>query len=520
MFASALTAIALAATPISPDALAQARVADLSHTPEVASFRERYVAKRRGRGTNAGANALGAGGPISSGMTVSDIGRLTVMRDATHGSWENGDGIDDVFEGTEDTITAFFEAHPDSNVDFVVIIQDWTNIAFPGAFYMPLQNDTTGIGYAHTSQSELFDDDPTTPIDGMLWLNGYAFLISPAFENGRILWGQELGHRWGAFVNVDTGGGLDDTVLGRQAAHWSWYLDSDWSWMEGNDWTDNLDGTWTTNMASYDPEAPRLSPLDLYLMGLVGTADVPSFTLLVPDNPGLFGAGDPPAAWATGAGNTTITATPRTLTVQDVIAAEGPRVPSHLDSQKDFDVAIVYALRRDDRIDAQKLAAMETLLDAFEDQWSVDTGDRATVSFGVAGTANAPPSLAAIAGPLTVKAGKRATFDASAATDPEGQALSYFWRWDAEDDDVDFEAGDASQGHTFSREGPRTIEVSVRDANGAETIVALEIEVTEGSGGSGCGCALDPSGRRTGPATFALAALSILLSASRRRYTS
>ena len=121
----AAAAVVLLATPPMPR---NAREADLSHSPEVLRFQEDLRARRK----NATPHALGAS--PSTGMTVSDIGRVTVMRDATRDSWESGTGIDDVFSGTEDSVTAFFEAHPDSDVDFVVIIQDWINTAFPGAF--------------------------------------------------------------------------------------------------------------------------------------------------------------------------------------------------------------------------------------------------------------------------------------------------------------------------------------------------------------------------------------------------
>lgn len=496
-----LTVAALVLSLATPPAPTNVRDADLSHTPEVARFREDLRRKK----ASAVPHALGAS--PSTGMTVSDIGRVTVMRDATRDSWEGGNGIDDVFSGTEDSVTAFFEAHPDSDADFVVIIQDWVNASFPGAFYLPLENDTTGIGYQHTVPAQVFDDDPSTPIEGFLWLNGYDFLVLPTFDGGRILWGQEFGHRWGAFVEVGSG----DSILGRQSAHWSRYLDTDWSWMEGNDWTDNLDGTFTTNVTTYDTLTSHFSPLDLYLMGLVGTADVPSFVQVLPGD--LSDAAAAPDAWP-GGNASTVTASSRVLTVQDVIAAEGPRVPSSLTSEKDFDVAIVYALRREDRITPARLAQLETMLDLFEQQWIDDTLGLATVTFGVAGTPNAPPVLAAIAAPASVKAGKRATFDAGAATDPEGQALTFEWRWDAGDEDSLFVAGGASQGHTFGSDGPRTIEVSVRDEGGAETIVSLTIDVTPGDGGEGCGCAL--TGARA-PSSLAACVLAALVLVLRRR---
>jgi DnaJ-domain-containing protein 1 len=100
----ALAALVLLAAPGSlsaqeiADRRAALRAADLSHSPEVL----RFNAELHQRGLKIGASP-------STGMTVSDIGRVTVMRDATHDSWENGNGIDDVFDGTEDSVIAFFE---------------------------------------------------------------------------------------------------------------------------------------------------------------------------------------------------------------------------------------------------------------------------------------------------------------------------------------------------------------------------------------------------------------------------
>ena len=82
----------------------------------------------------------------------------------------------------------------------------------------------------------------------------------------------ETGHRWlTQFQFSDGRGGTSDAMLGRQRAHWSFFMDSDASVMEGNDIEDLGGGSFRTIAA-----AERYSRLDLYGMGLVGANDVPA----------------------------------------------------------------------------------------------------------------------------------------------------------------------------------------------------------------------------------------------------
>jgi len=67
------------------------------------------------------------------------------------------------------------------------------------------------------------------------------------------------------------------------------------------------------------------SPLDLYLAGMIDKSKMPP-TILI-DSPG----GDPAQLPAAGA---TVTGTGRIVTIDDIIAAMGPRVPATSVSQK------------------------------------------------------------------------------------------------------------------------------------------------------------------------------------------
>ena len=59
--------------------------------------------------------------------------------------------------------------------------------------------------------------------------------------------GQEVGHRWLAYFDFrDHNRQQSDALLGRQLAHWSFFMDSDASVMEGNDIEDLGGGSFRT----------------------------------------------------------------------------------------------------------------------------------------------------------------------------------------------------------------------------------------------------------------------------------
>ena len=146
----------------------------------------------------------------------------------------------------------------------------------------------------------------------------------------------EVGHRWLAyidFVNPATGVTSGD-LLGRQDAHWSFFFNSEASFVEGNRIQDNGDGVMprfeTTGAVS------AFSPLDQYIMGLIAPEEV-SGVFLVEDvtNTGFPSAGRPPQTGVTFDGLRT------EVTIDSIVAAEGPRRPDHAVSEKEFRLAFV-----------------------------------------------------------------------------------------------------------------------------------------------------------------------------------
>ncbi len=95
-------------------------------------------------------------------------------------------------------------------------------------------------------------------------------------------------------------------------------------------WQNNGDGTWTRTKG-YSLESTRLDPFMLYLSGFLSPERVPDATLLKPLS------GDTTECNRL----STIRATAQSISINDIIALHGPRVPSSKDSPKKFRTAFV-----------------------------------------------------------------------------------------------------------------------------------------------------------------------------------
>jgi len=205
--------------------------------------------------------------------------------------------------------------------DFVTFFTDSANGMPPQgdtSWYSYVFNDTQGIGFGPYDQQSSYGSDV---------LQGIMFLHNAHFNTWRYVMLQEQGHRWAAYARYrDPQTGFNQTDhLRKRLAHWAENLDDDKSPMD----YDEFD--WVENGANFDrillsSEERSYSELDLYLMGLLGPDDVKDFFLL--SNTALV------------AGNQ-FSADKKSLSVQDFINAEGPRIPDVTDSQKTFKNAFV-----------------------------------------------------------------------------------------------------------------------------------------------------------------------------------
>ncbi len=308
-----------------------------------------------------------------------------MLFDDVDGSVENAGWFarESFLEGYAQVESGLLAVKPDDS-QFIVLYTTWSLPMGIAAFYQSVANDVQGIGYEHIAPEDAvipepyFDDTPDSQVQGLLHLNRWTQYLGDdaAGVSDRtisLIFGQELAHAWGAFVYFDQGDGPDGSILGRSNAHWSFYLHTGGSPMQGHEWIDNGDGTFT----AVKPELFRFSDLDLYLMGLLPAREVAPFFLLEdPSDCFDAAAGDgvcaPPGAFQFEAESYTIRATRRDLTLDDVLAVEGPRVPAWPDAPTEFDVSFVLVKRPDQTLSDAEIDSLNAVigrtLELFEQQ--------------------------------------------------------------------------------------------------------------------------------------------------------
>ena len=194
--------------------------------------------------------------------------------------------------------------------------------------------------------------------------------------------GHEMGHAWTVGAAYHRDGQrvpLNDDAC---RCHWRWELhvpvafpwqqSNQSSTMGGGYWEDNLDGTYTRVHNGYFVPASGFSYLDLYLMGLFGANEVPDTWLL--QDPKLLKVHE---------GFSVYSGQKEVISIDQVIAALGPRIPAASDSQTTFNVGFIYLVepgRSPTSLPLQRHAAMR---DKFVEYWTHVTGDRSQITTDV-----------------------------------------------------------------------------------------------------------------------------------------
>ena len=260
------------------------------------------------------------------------------------------------------TTNAFYRTHPDA-YDQLVIWTDTTVVSGDSfAFESTIANEIQGIGVdlfdlsrefgsagrlrSFTMMDRLgkYPDDPTTRFLG---------------ENNTLsVLGQEVGHRWLAYFNfIDHTGQQSEELLGRDVAHWSFFMDSDASVMEGNDIEDLGGGSFRTAGA-----VRRYSLLDQYAMGLVSPPEVPPF-FYVQSPVNMSQQKTKESAPQTGV---TFNGTRRDVLIGDVISIHGARVPAAAQSPRVHRQAFLYIVGGGRSIDSAQVAKVDRIRQQWE----------------------------------------------------------------------------------------------------------------------------------------------------------
>lgn len=264
--------------------------------------------------------------------TLGDHGNITVMEVTGNYDAKNPDGTSNSIPRQE-IAKEFYRLHKDE-YDFLVIFSNF-GFQMPDldakAFYHDVKNDTNGIGKLIFDHSAHYGSNGK--LQGTIDMGDISALTTdpfePAFEESLDTLSHELMHRWAAFVKFrNPDGSMNSSLLGKDGSHWSFLLNTDASLMYGNTWKDNGNGTFTSMRAR-----KYYSPLDLYLMGFIDKSQV--LPMLLIDNPEI----DPMQLSQVGI---TISGTPRYVSIDEIIAAEGERTPGPDSSQKNFKTAFIF----------------------------------------------------------------------------------------------------------------------------------------------------------------------------------
>jgi hypothetical protein len=245
------------------------------------------------------------------------------------------------------------------------------------------------LGYAqpvYVDSNEANERPPAgAPVGSSHDITFYAHQLADGSPDGKALpynyaighLGHEVGHRWSAYVSAKVNG---EAVSLGQWPHWApglqtrvafrYSLPLEASTLGGGAWQDNLDGTYTQLREGYFVPAAGYSYLDLYLMGLMSAAEVPDFFILKD----LVRVGE-------GTNGRPVFRAERTnITIRDVIAAEGPRLPDVDHSQRRFNIGIVVVVEHGKDPSHELIERANGIRQQWIQYWGTATGHRASMT--------------------------------------------------------------------------------------------------------------------------------------------
>ena len=234
------------------------------------------------------------------------------------------------------------------------VLSVWSNFPMNGnavaTIFVPYASDASGIGLELASS-------PKPPLRAALLHNDFTQLARRATTAGapsvdgfaRYLFLLELSHLWGPALGfpADAANKLTGKELIGFDYHWSFWMDAGGSLAGGNKWQDNGDGTYA--VIPQKPGEMKFSNLDLYVMGLAQRSEVAPFGVLyeavVPTTvKDPYGGDIKPASFPWfGSTPFTVTAKRKTVTIDDVVASNGPRVPAKGPSELSLGIVLVVA---------------------------------------------------------------------------------------------------------------------------------------------------------------------------------
>lgn len=285
---------------------------------------------------------------VSHAALVQDFGDVCVVGDdgTLVKTAPNGQQYVDFVRGYQ-----LFRTRHGDDYDFVTFVTDSASGLPPqggSSFWSGIFNDVQGIGLGSFNGRAAW---------GTARLQGFHYMNQGHFSLWRYVMLQEFGHQFGAFARYRdpvSNATMTDHLLGGVLGHWALNLDDDRSPMDydDNDWIELTNGSY--RKVSIPSDQRIYCNLDLYLMGLLGPAEVGEFTQLRNVQP------------VTGS-TTDFTATPARLNIQNFIAQEGNRIPTVAAAPKYWRQAFIVLTR-----DIHRVATLVETVDLLRQRWEGD----------------------------------------------------------------------------------------------------------------------------------------------------
>ncbi|MBI4481038.1 MAG: hypothetical protein HY651_13550 [Acidobacteria bacterium] len=272
----------------------------------------------------------------------------------------------------------FYQTHEDAYQILFVFTNFDFSLGGAFAFEINIANQATGIGPVSTPPTFDFSREfGSARLESMLnmgRLSRYPADPSQVFLRGvdstLSVMGQEAGHRFLTYVRYrDPETESNSTaLLGRDLQHWSFFFNSDASVMEGNRIRDNGNGTFTTIAA-----VERYNEIDQYIMGLRSPEEVGP-TFLVKDPSISLSPGTGPAVGVTFGGRRV------NVAVDQIIAANGPRLPNYVTAPKRYNYAFILVVPRETQPSASEVAHLDRIRQDWEAFYAQATSSRSVAS--------------------------------------------------------------------------------------------------------------------------------------------
>ena len=260
---------------------------------------------------------------------------------------------------------------------------------FAGFYHRNIQAEVTGIGppggdYATPCETRLKNSwgYPVWMKASTVADESHAELPGQTpYDPGLTVFAHEIGHTWLASAQymkdgerrLMTAGGGGHWVFELHApAPFPWWGTENGSVMGGNFWRENRDGTFTPT-SGWSSKGGGFSWLDLYLMGLATADEVPDMFIL--RNLQETGRG-----W-----RGPYTAEKEIVTMEQIVAAIGPRNPPPERAPKVFNIGFVYFLLPGQEPDPELLRELVRYRDRALEHWRHVTGGRGQLSNEIPG---------------------------------------------------------------------------------------------------------------------------------------